>query len=249
MSLKQVVLLTSREFYAELQAYIEHCVPEAAVNGAFSLDDLKRLVLKAETKPKLIAFCTGVIVPKELLGRAIHPSYNFHAASPDYPGRDPHHFAVYDDVRRYGATAHIMSERVDAGPIVGVEWFDVVLPALPNELLDRATEAAMRLFKRLVPAMIRDRELPAIKAEWGRRKTTRADFRRLCTISPDIDRGEFERRLRATAMPGHSNLILELHGRRFRLIENEETAAVVAEPSTELSKGRVEENDLRGTPK
>ena len=93
----------------------------------------------------LVCFSTGVIVPAAVIARLDGPAYNFHAASPDYPGRDIHHFAVYRGVRRFGATAHKLAARVDTGPIVGVGWFDVLSGTTPEILRGAAIDAALRL--------------------------------------------------------------------------------------------------------
>ena len=76
--------------------------------------------LRQATGDVLLSFATSIIVPKEVIDRFPSGAYNIHAASPDYPGRDPHHFAVYEGATRYGATCHIMSAPVDEGPIVDV---------------------------------------------------------------------------------------------------------------------------------
>ena len=43
----------------------------------------------------LLSFGTGVIVPESILLTPGLVALNVHAASPDFPGRDPHHFAAY----------------------------------------------------------------------------------------------------------------------------------------------------------
>ena len=100
-----LTILTKSRWHAELSEF-------ATATFAETLDDLTGGTV-------LAAFGTGVIVPPDLLAR-YDRAYNFHAAPPAYPGRDPHHWAAYDWATVYGATVHIMTERVDAGPIVGV---------------------------------------------------------------------------------------------------------------------------------
>jgi hypothetical protein len=166
----------------------------------------------------LICYGTGVIVPPETLRKLGRPAYNFHAASPDYPGRDPHHFAIYDGARRYGATAHRMSERVDAGPIVGVELFDVPEACTPLDLLARANDAALALFRRLVPAIVAGHDPPALAdVRWGSRKTSRKDFAAMCRLPATISSEEFARRFRAFDGGAYDNLTTVLHGRTFRI--------------------------------
>jgi methionyl-tRNA formyltransferase len=143
---------------------------------------------------------------------------NVHAASPDYPGRDPHHFAVYDGAKKYGATVHFMTSKVDSGPIVEVELFDVPAEATPASLLDQANQAAWVLLERLLEKLAGKKAItPLGEPHWGTRKTTRKMFMDLCRVDASMNAAEFERRLRATTMPGYNNLCFELHGYRFRL--------------------------------
>lgn len=174
--------------------------------------------LKAASGDILLSHSTSLIVPRDQLNR-FRAAYNVHAASPDYPGRDPHHFAIYEGVRRYGATCHVMTARVDAGPIVDVEWFDVAPDETPETLMKRADQAAVTIIQRLGPKF-RNGPLPPIGQSWGQRKTKRSDFLAMCRISPDISREEFERRFRAFNSGCHNNLTVEVQGKIFR-IEND----------------------------
>ena len=103
----------------------------------------------------LFSFSTSIIVPSDVLRRFDGAAYNLHAASPEYPGRDPHHWAVYDGATRYGATLHQMTPRVDDGPIIDVEWFDVEAGTMPPQLLAAANAAALRLLARVAPQLQR----------------------------------------------------------------------------------------------
>jgi len=169
---------------------------------------------------RLIAFCTETIVPAAMLAELAGPAYNFHPAPPDFPGSHPASFAIYDGVTRFGATVHEMVERVDSGPIVDVEWFDVEPSIGVLALEDKAGEAAARLFWRLAPALAQcSQKLPLGDLRWGPRKTTRKDFRAMGVIDPAISAEEFELRWRAFGARDPTIMQLTLHGRRFALAD------------------------------
>jgi len=67
--------------------------------------------------PILFAFSVGIIVPPDVLAQ-YDCAYNFHAGSSGFPGRDPHHWAVYEGAEWFGVTLHHMTAKVDDGPIV-----------------------------------------------------------------------------------------------------------------------------------
>jgi len=174
--------------------------------------------LAAARGSTLLAFGTSLIVPPNILKRFRGGSFNIHTGSPDYPGRDPHHWAVYEGALRYGATLHVMTERVDEGPILDIEWFDVRPEDTPGTLLSRSVEAGFRLIVKHA-ALLRGNEpaRPMAGAKWGSRKRTRADFDAMCRIESGITRTEFERILRAFDGEGFDNLTVRIHGYTFRI--------------------------------
>lgn len=179
-------------------------------------DALERVFAKSHDL--LLSFGTGVIVPAQILAMPGLLALNVHAASPQYPGRDPHHFAVYDGAAQYGATMHYMTQSVDAGPIIGTELFDVPAGISPSELLDLANEAGWKLIKRFFDAYkAQGAPAPLDGLSWGKRKSTRKMFLEMCRIDTSMPKEEIARRYKATAMPGYRNLYVDLHGYRFRI--------------------------------
>lgn len=166
----------------------------------------------------IVAFCTSVIVPEEILLIPGLRAINVHGALPAFPGRDPHHFAHYARAHEYGATLHYMAASVDSGPIIEIESFLVRPDMTPSELLQEATAAGLALIQRFFQVLATGVwPTPSSTLSWGKFKTTRKDFVNLCKIDPAISRDEFERRRLATSMPGYSNLYIEMYGYRFRL--------------------------------
>ena len=192
----------------------------ASVMVAHDRATLEALTITADSS--LISFGTAVIVRPELLERFQKPVYNLHAAPPEFPGRDPHHHAVYRGATEYGATLHIMTNKVDAGPIVAIETFPVSTAAAPSELLAAGNEAGIRLLERLGTRLLCREPLPHLPyVEWGKVKTARSDLHKLCELSPLISKAEFERRRRAFEDRNHNNLTTRIHGHLFRIEKGE----------------------------
>lgn len=184
-----------------------------------NLDSLHAAI--AEPCDLLLSFGTGVIVPQHILHTPGLIALNVHAASPEFPGRDPHHFAVYYAAKEYGATLHFMEEHVDSGAIVDVELFPVPQNASPAHLLEKANLAGFELIKRLFKKC-KDSGIKTVSAKtptigWAPRKFTRKDFIELCRVDNSMPPEEFNQRLKAVAMPGYNNLYTDIHGYRFRI--------------------------------
>lgn len=194
---------------AGLELEVRHVNSTATLQAAF-----------ATPARLLVSFGTSVIVPEAILSQRGLLAVNIHAASPEYPGRDPHHFAAFDGVTEYGATMHIMTVQVDSGPIIDVERFAVERHCAPVELLTRANDAGFVLLRRLCDALRAGGQLPPpIAVSWGTHRYTRKEFLELARIDCSMSVDEVRRRLRATAMPGYNNAYLVLHGHRFRLAD------------------------------
>lgn len=171
------------------------------------------------TNPRvLLSFSTGVIVPSTLLARPGLVAANVHGAPPSFPGRDPHHWAVYEGAADYGATLHYMACAVDQGPVIAATREPIPASATPADLMAIGVRHGLELARRFLRELATSGAPPVDpRLAWSGRVRRRSEFLALCRIEPGISPEELERRVRATAMPGYANLVLELHGHRFRL--------------------------------
>jgi methionyl-tRNA formyltransferase len=220
--LREIILLAGAQEAAHLTTFFHKHNPDLTVTPASSRDELTVALYPRRPGVRLVGFCTPIIVPPDALSGLDCRAYNIHPGPPTYPGRHPASFAIYEQAARFGATAHEMLARVDAGPIVGVEWFD--MPAEPRlSQVEKLTfDACVRLLRRLGAALATSAEpLPVIGESWSGWKSTQRDFDKLCDLPLDITAAEFERRERAFAdgLQGTplGTFRLTLHGRRFRL--------------------------------
>ena len=96
----------------------------------------------------VISYLSRWVVPEFLLERARKASFNFHPASPDYPGIGCNNFALYEDAKEYGVTCHHMASKVDTGAIIAVKRFPVYPEDGVAELLERTYVAPDRIILR-----------------------------------------------------------------------------------------------------
>lgn len=153
-------------------------------------------VLPSGQGSSLICFGTGLIVPKNVLDRW-SLKLNFHAAPASYPGRDPHHWAAYDQSDFYGATLHDMTSKVDAGTIRAQILFGVKPCLMPNFYSQLGEMASRCLFELWVrnPTIL----LSSNSIEWSGVKKCRADLIKMCDFRGLADD---EKALRCLAFSG-----------------------------------------------
>lgn len=188
---------TEADFFG---GFIQRMAPGVALHRARDEKELDIAAAEAHVAAaptRLIAFSTNTIASPTVLDRLGHNCLNFHPGPPEYPGYRPTGFALYRGEKRYGVTAHYMTERVDEGAIVAVDRYD--LPPKPW-LIDTVKEAYQRLARlllSLLPQLVRVEEpLPPIGEQWGPTKTTKAQYEAMRLIAPEMDQREMARRFR-----------------------------------------------------
>lgn len=175
--MKAILLLMSEvdaSFFAKL---IKGVSPDMSVLHMKSIEELDAFTLKADADMRLIAFCTGDIVPANVIERLNENCFNFHPGPPERPGYMPAPFALNDEAKSYGVTFHYMKPKVDTGTIIDAVRFDV-----PAEKTQEALElAAYQALLKLVVDRIKqladvDFIFTPSGDQWSGYKTTRKDL-------------------------------------------------------------------------
>ncbi|HEY3790378.1 MAG TPA: formyltransferase family protein [Bradyrhizobium sp.] len=193
------------------------------VQTSADLDALDPSVL---ARARLISFVTPVIVCADILHRLGYGAFNFHPGPPEYPGWAPAHFALYNREAEFGATAHVMVERVDAGPIVGVARFPIPPGVSVLSLEGLAYAHLAQLFWSMAERLAADpAPPPALPVQWGSKKYSRRAYRAICDIPLDIPKDELDRRLKVFG-GNHFGVAptIHLHGVEFRAVASDERA-------------------------
>lgn len=146
---------------------------------------------------------------------------NFHPAPPEYPGRGTASYALYDRVGSFGACAHIMDAKPDAGAILRVRRFPITEGEGCDSVARRAELACLDLLQEVVAHIRAHGELPPpCGAKWTREPFTRKHFEQWLVLNP-ADREEFERKIAAARHPRYPGPFVVVNGYRFALVGKE----------------------------
>lgn len=216
-----IILLTGHVEEGPLSDALLRHNPHLTLRAVETLDDLSAIAPRLLRRARLISFASTLVVPGAILKRLGFGAYNFHPGPPNYPGWAPAHFAIYDGAISFGVTAHVMHERVDSGPIVAVDLFDVPAAATPEGLETLAYTRLARQFFALAELLATSpHALPPLPIQWCGHKGTQARCAALCEIPLDIAADELARRVAAF---GDGRLgvapTIVLRGHRFRLVD------------------------------
>ena len=191
-----MILLTGPVEQPILAEVLRRNNPQLTVCGVETLPDLEALDPDMLARARLIGFVTSTIVPAHILQQLGFGGYNFHPGPPNYPGWVPAHSAIFDGATGFGATAHAMIERVDAGPIIDVELFDIPPHTSVIGLEELAYVQLARLFWRLADTLAaRSEPPPVVPIQWSGQKSTRRSFAAMCNIPYEISKIELYRHI------------------------------------------------------
>jgi methionyl-tRNA formyltransferase len=192
-------------FVCEVPAFIQFAEQELRKHSPeinfFSIKDkksLSELPSAVLSRARLIGFTTEVIIPQSILAETGFGCYNFHPGPPEYPGWEPIRFALYDDARSFGVTAHIMTSQIDSGFIVAVKRFPIGPNASYTDFQAEMVKVLLELFRELARELATSNAgLRTLDIAWANRRYARKDALDLCDITPLIEERELNRRIRA----------------------------------------------------
>lgn len=216
--MREILVLADADELPGVIVVFREAAPGAVVRGVSDVDALDLATTEPPEDLRLVAFCTGVIVPRAVLDRLGGPAYNLHPGPPQARGIYPAVFALYHGMARYGATLHELTAELDAGPIVATDYADIPegIDRLGLEVMAR--NLVTGLLRRMAgPLVMSDGPLPRTGEEWSGPAWSRKDFDALCRLPDDVTEAEFRRRLRAVGEGPDHALNFVRFGRRFSL--------------------------------
>jgi len=172
----------------------------------------------------LFSYSSPWIIPKSILDKTKKYNINFHPGPPEYPGIGCVNFALYNGETRFGATAHLMDEKVDTGRIIKVIYFPIYPEDTVKTLLERTYFNMFHLATELVNEVFESSEISFSQETWTRKPYTRKELEDLYCIKLDlnnkIDIYEMKRIIRSTYYHPYTPYIL-IHGYKFVLVKED----------------------------
>jgi len=168
-----------------------------------------------QTPDILISYISPWIIPEKMLSIVKKWSINFHPGPPEYPGIGCTNFAIYNEEKIFGVTAHLMETKVDSGKIINVKRFPLLKDDTVFSLTQRCYDYILIQFYEVINYIFQQEETPKCNEKWKRKPYTRKQLNSLCKILPDMDKREVERRIRAVSYPGMPGAFVKIFNHNF----------------------------------
>ena len=208
------VFLMPKKLFENIDTLLKSQGIKLNIINVKSLDELN--IIRWNKIKLLVSFGTSIIVPSRIINFKDLVSINLHAGPPEYPGRDVHHFAIYNNEKHFGSTLHLMKNKVDEGEILYVKRFKILNTYTPIDLMSLSNKYGVELTLKFIKFFLKNNKTPKPKKiYWSKNKFTRKMFLELCKIEPDILQEEFDRRLKSVHMEGFNNIFTVIHNKKF----------------------------------
>lgn len=169
----------------------------------------------------IFAFRSHLILPEALTKRAEVCAVNFHPGSTEYPGTGCANFALYEQSKEFGVTAHVIEKRVDSGAIIATKRFSIHNNDTVSSLLERTHIHLLALFYDVVDVLVYEGQAGVQRlltenenSRWSTTKRTVKELDALQVLTGNEDITETRRIIRAT----HTETFpteLVFHGEKF----------------------------------
>lgn len=152
----------------------------------------------------IICFRSFYILKKSLLEKAKYGGINFHPAPPSYRGVGTANFALLNNEKNFGVTAHLINEKIDDGKILNVKKFKIKKTDNLKDLLNKAYKHQILQVYELLENLINSnfdynthiKKFKKIK--WSKQIYSQSKLSKLYQIKLNINESELKKKLRAT---------------------------------------------------
>lgn len=171
---------------------------------------------KANDYDYVLSYLSKKILKKKFLKSTNYHNINFHPGNSNYPGIGCFNFALYNNERKYGVTAHLMNEKVDTGKIIIERNFKISKNFDVKMLSEKSYMEMFKLYKQILN-MIEKNKVEFSDVKWKKKPYRRSDLNKLSKINFNDSKSTILKKIRCTYYKGKPKPYTLIKGIRFNL--------------------------------
>lgn len=183
-------------------------------------DHEKNIKNKIKKKTDFIfCFRSKIILKKNILNKAKLYCINFHPGPPQYRGIGCLNYAIYNNEKFYGATCHIINEKIDNGKIIDVKYFKILKKDDLQTILNKTYKSMIALSKKLFMKIKNNSEISFIlsnKYKWSKTIKSKKYLEKFYEIKLNSSKTNFNKKVRATVI-GKYRPYIKFYNKKFIL--------------------------------
>jgi methionyl-tRNA formyltransferase len=170
----------------------------------------------------IVSFRNFYIFKKNLIKNVKYAAINFHPSTPNYRGMGCVNYALFNNKKFYGSTAHLIDEKIDHGKIINVRRFKIKkeysLQSLLNKTHSNMLTQAIKIFISLKkdPGNLKKMILKSKNEKWSKKVSNRKKMEKFYETENFISYKNLLRKIRACYMKDFRPYIM-IHGFKFSL--------------------------------
>ena len=175
----------------------------------------------------IFCFRSFFILPTKLINNASIAAINFHPGPPEYRGIGCINFAIFNNEKKYGATCHLISKKIDSGKIIDVKRFNIKEKDNIDSLLKKTYKTQIIQFKKVIKKIKKqiknrtDFNKILIKKKWSKKFYTKKKLNDLYLLNKTfkINNEDLKKYFKSTITKNFSPY-LKIKDKKFLILEN-----------------------------
>ena len=181
-------------------------------------------IFKVENNYYDFIFCyrSKYILQKNDIKKSKNPPINFHPGPPEYKGFGCINYALYENAKGYGVTAHIIDEKIDNGKILDIKRFKIKINDNVESLLKKTHKYLYFHAKKIIFKVLNNKKnIDKLinknqNIKWTNIIKSKQDLDKFYEIDLKLTKIQLDKKIRATKVKNFKPYII-FHDKRFIL--------------------------------
>lgn len=162
----------------------------------------------------VLCYLSKKILKKNFLNKTKKYNINFHPGPSKYPGIGCFNFALYNNEKDYGVTAHLIDEKIDSGKIIKERTFKIDKSYDVKKISGKSYMEMFFLLKEIVKMITKNR-ISFSGKEWERKAYTKKDLNKLANIKNSYSKKKINKIIRCLYMHNKPAPFIIIKGFKF----------------------------------
>ncbi len=170
----------------------------------------------------IFSFRSLCIIRNNVLKKTGINAINFHPGPPEYRGIGCVNYALYENTKSYGCTAHVIDKKIDSGKIINVKKFKIDINDTIESVLSKTYRLMFRQAMFIIKKIINNKDIINIwikknnNIKWTKKIKNSNFLDKFYEIKKNDSKKIFLKKIRATYTKNYKPFII-IHNKKFIL--------------------------------